>query len=126
MRNSQEQNWWKRIAHSYFGLGILSILILFFAWNVIKFAGKAEGTAKNKRIAEEKLENLHNQKNQLEGEINELSTQKGMEASIREKFGLAKEGEGLVVVVDEKSHTEGETGQESNFWNKIKNWFKRD
>ncbi len=123
MRNHQE-NWFKRVLHSYFGLALLAIFILFFAWNVIKFAEKAQETAKNKKIAQEKLTELENQKTQLSGEIDKLNTEKGVEASIRDKFGLAKDGEGLVVVVDDQSKSATAPKPPTGFWAKIKSWFK--
>lgn len=123
MRNPQDGNWFKRILHSYFGLAILAVLILFFAWSVIKFAGKAQETARNKEIAIEKLVELQKQEVQLSSEINALNTEKGTEASIREKFGLAKEGEGLIVVVDEENKTT-KINQEIGFWSFLKNLFK--
>ncbi len=123
MRNYQE-NWWKRVAHSYFSLALMAVFILFFAWSVIKFAGKAQETARNKKIAQEKLTELQKQQSQLGSDIDELNTEKGVEESIREKFGLAKDGEGLVVVVDDQNKPATQVHQKTSFWEKIKSWFK--
>ena len=55
-----------------------------------------------KKMAEEKVEALQKQKAQLSGDIDKLKTDQGVEDSIREKFGFAKPGEGMIVVVDDK------------------------
>ena len=82
-----------------------------------------EETSKNRDIAELKLVELNKNKDKLISDIENLNTDRGKEASIRDKFGLAKEGEGLIVVVDEKVNTvENETEDKNwatSLWSKI-------
>ncbi len=125
MKNFQEENIFKRIMHSTIGLIFLSAFILFFAWNVLKFAEKARETARNKNLAEEKITELQKEQSQLSGDIDKLNTEKGTEETIRTKFGLAKEGEGLIVIVDDKDQsTDQNKTQNAGFWAKIKNWLR--
>jgi len=87
---------------------LLALIVMFLAWAVIGFTGKMISTAKNKRIAEDKVLGLQTQKDKLSVDLARLETDRGVEESIREKFGLAKEGEGLIVVVEDKKEAEVE------------------
>ena len=82
-------------------LAFLGIIVLIFAWSVFGLVGKAQETTKNKKIAEDKITELQKEKSTLSLDIDKLKTDKGLEENIREKFGYAKEGEGMVVVVDD-------------------------
>lgn len=103
MRNFQEKKNFRKIMHSKIVLIILGVLVLLFIYNVIKLANKAVDTKRNREIAEKKIAELQIQKEELTKEIEKLSTEKGIEEDIREKFGLGKEGEGMIVIVDDES-----------------------
>lgn len=60
-------------------------------------------TIKNKKIAEDKVYELEQRKEKLLSDIENLNTDKGKEKVFRENFGLGKEGEGMIVVVEDKS-----------------------
>ncbi|MBI5139518.1 septum formation initiator family protein [Candidatus Nomurabacteria bacterium] len=64
--------------------------------------GKMLETSKNKKIAEAKIAELKENKFKLDRDIDKLNTNQGLEENIREKFGLVKEGENMIVIVDEK------------------------
>ena len=103
----------------------LGVVILVFAWGVLGFMGKMQETVRNKKIAEDKIAELQKQKDKLSSDIAKLKTDAGVEASIRDKFGLAKEGEGLIVVVDDKNQTATAVdSQAGGFWSWFKNLFK--
>jgi cell division protein FtsB len=93
-------------------------------WNVIGFARKAQDIVRNKNTAQEKIMTLQKQKEQLTKDIDNLNTQNGVEETIRDKFGLAKEGEGLIVVVDNQDQTPQTTLPTPTVWERIKNFFK--
>ncbi len=105
-------------------LALLGILVLFFAWNVFRFMGKMRETAKNKNIVETKITELQQIKEKLNSNIAKLKTDAGLEESIREKFGLAKEGEGMIVVVEDKNMPEVPKNPDSGWFNFFKNWFR--
>ena len=81
---------------------------------------------KYRDIAENKVTELLDKKDQLHTEINTLNTDKGKESLIREKFGLAREGEGMIVVINPKKNEEVEGNQEkqSNFFSFFNRLFK--
>lgn len=103
----------------------LGIVILISAWSVLRFWNKMEETTKNKKITEDRVATLLQQKEKLLVDINALQTDEGKERIFRENFGLAKEGEELIVVVDDKTQPEPpKTSSFSSFFSFFKNLFK--
>ena len=123
MRNFQHKRGWKNILESWPVLGLLGVLLFFFAWGVVSFFNKMEITSENAKIAQDKMTELQQQKEKLSTDISNLKTQSGVEASIREKFGLAKDGEGEIVVVDDQTPATTSQSTSGGFWNFIKNLF---
>jgi cell division protein FtsB len=124
MRNFQQKHGFRRVLESKTFLILLGAVLLVFIWNLFIFVGKMKETARNKNLAEDKLAQLETQKSQVSSEVQKLGTQEGVENAIREKFGLAKEGEGVVVVTDDNSANNTATVSKSGFWSFFKNLFK--
>lgn len=122
MRNFQQKKGWIEIIESWPVIIFLFVLVLFFAWGVMGFMGKMMATRENREVAQNRLTELENKKERLTIEIAKLETETGKEENIREKFGLAKEGEGLIVIVDDKNKIEvkeEEKGWLASFWDKL-------
>ena len=102
----------------------LSVLVLIFTYGVVGFMAKMEETSHNKEIAENKVAELERQKKELSAKIAELNTAEGKEGNIREKYGLAKEGEDLIVVIEDKNLTEVKDNPPQGFFYFLKNLFK--
>ena len=124
MRNFQEKIGIRHIMQSRLILVFLGVIILVFAWSVIQLVSKAEETAKNKNIAEDKIAELQKGKEKLSSDIAKFQTEKGIEENIREKFGLAKEGENMIVIIEDKNLPEKEEVESNGFFSFLKNWFK--
>jgi len=124
MRNFQQKRGWRNILESWPILIFLGILVLFFAWGVIGFMGKMATTRENRKIAENKVAELREEKEKLSSDINKLNTDSGIEENIREKFGLAKEGEELIVIVEDKNVLENQKASSSGFFAFFKNLFR--
>ena len=105
MRNFQEQNKWSHIMQSRPVLFILFLIVVFFLWSIIGLVSKAEETSKNKNLAEDRKQELLDKKERLTKDIEKLNTEKGIEESIRDKFGYVKQGEEMIVVVENKNPT---------------------
>lgn len=126
MRDLKRKKSLRNFLESKVTLIVLFILLLLFTWNMIGFVGKMIETKKNRDIARKKVTELTETKEKLSQDINNLNTEKGQEESIREKFGFVKEGEGVVVIVEEKKEVNEaeEEEKESKFLNFLRNWFK--
>ena len=125
MREFQEKKRRQKLIYSKFTLVILLILVLVLSratWNV--YSKKVD--SKEKRLtSEQELAYLENQQAKLLSEIEALKTQEGQEAEIRDTYRLAKEGEGLIVVVDERipEVVEEKKGVIHDFWQAWKGLF---
>lgn len=115
MRSFQKKERLKHIMQSKFFLMFLSIIILAFIYSMFSFINKMEETSKNRKIVENKIAELEKSKEKLNSDIIKLKTGKGIEESIREKFGLAKEGENMILIIDDKNSTEPQ-GKSDTSW----------
>ena len=124
MKNFQQKRVFRNILQSWPVLILLSILVLFFAWGMIGFLGKMIDTRENRKIIENKVSELEREKEKLNADIASLKTEEGIEESIREKFGLAKEGEGMIVIVEDQNPPTESDGSSGGFFNFFWNLFK--
>jgi cell division protein FtsB len=124
MRNLQQKNGWRNILQSKPILTVFGILILFFAYNILGFWNKMQETEKNKKIVEDKITALEQQKEKLSFDINSLNTNEGKEKLFRENFGLAKDGEDTIVIVEDKNPPVPPKPASGGFFGFLKNLFK--
>jgi len=127
MRSFQQKRGFRNILQSKPVLALLGILVLVFASGVIGFMGKMQVTIENRKIAENKLAELEKEKIKLSSDIAKLKTDSGVEESIRSKFGLAKEGESEIIIVEDKTTPEPVKEDSGGFFSSLmfwKNWFK--
>lgn len=122
MRNFQQKRGWRNIIESWPVIILLCLFLAVFTWGVVGFMGKMSATRENRRVAENKLAELQSERTRLSTEIANLKTERGVEENIREKFGLGKEGEDLIVVVDDQTKpVEAPVAQGwfASFWDKL-------
>ena len=125
MKSFQKNNRLSDVMQSKTSLVILGIIILVFAYSMFSFLNKMIETSKNKKIVQDKIAELQKSKEKLNLDINKLKTEKGVEENIREKFGLAKDGENMILVVDDQTNKQTEQKAEAvSFWSFFKNLFK--
>jgi cell division protein FtsB len=88
---------------------------------------KNNETSKKKALALETIETLRKRQEVLDENISKLGTEEGIEASIRDKYQVAKAGEGVITIVDEQPKAEDSTvaTHSSGFWGFIKKIFSR-
>ncbi len=73
------------------------------------------------------LQKLTNRQKELAKSVEYMKTEKGIEAEIRSKFRVAKEGEMLAIIVDEDSSPVSKVATSSTpygFWSKFFNLFR--
>jgi cell division protein FtsB len=125
MSKFQEKNRWKDILQSKPVLILFGIVIVFFIWNVFNLMSRMQETIKNRKIEEDKIAELKQRESNLSANIANLKTEKGVEENIREKYGLVKEGEGVIIVVEDKDKNNAPPKEEPNkFISFLKNLFK--
>jgi len=125
MLEFQEKRKLKRLIYSRVTLVVFIIIFAFLlkaVWDVYK---KQAITRDNLAKTAAVYEGLRAREEMLSSEIERLKTESGTEEEIREKYGLVKPGEEVLVIVD-GDEVVGSTpvSSGSNFWQKIVNWFK--
>lgn len=124
MANFQAKSRSRRLMESTPMLFVFALILIIFTWNVASLLGKMNQVVKNREVAETRLTQLANTKARLEADIALLATDEGIEETIREKYGLGKEGERLVVVVEDKNPADQSAEQQGSFTSFFKNLFK--
>lgn len=90
-------------------LGVLFIVALLFAHGVWGVYTKAYLASERRTHAESELEELLEKQESLTEGIRRLETERGIEEEIREKYRMVKEGEEMVVIIDEVGTQEEQT-----------------
>jgi cell division protein FtsB len=125
MMEFQEKIRVRRLLYSKLTLAVLVILIGFLGnalWGVYK---KQSLTRDNLDKTAATFDSLQAREKMLSSEIDRLKTVKGTEQEIREKYGLIKPGEEVIVVVDDGADPASVTAPSgASFWQKVKDWLK--
>ena len=103
----------------YFLAALLALLIVWLCWLLVSIVRKEEIARSAVTATKAELDTLQSRKEVLEGNIAELNTPRGEEATYRETYGVAKPGEGVIIVVPAKEST---STPELSWWEKVKNW----
>ncbi len=104
-------------------LGITAFLAVLIVWLSFLVAG----IYRKERIAQQavadtraELAALSARQASLSGTVDDLETERGQEASLRETYGVAKPGEDVIVVVPDKDLP---PPPQPTFWDKVKDFF---
>jgi len=125
MRNFERNRRSKNLLESKPVLLLLGIIVLVFAWSVWRFSHKMTETSRNKTTIQAKTETLREQKATLLADIQKLATDRGKEEFFRENFGLARVGEEVVIIVEEKNlPPEPKQNSFSGFFSFLRNLFR--
>jgi cell division protein FtsB len=113
--------------HSPLALVLLFLILVYFAYRIVDLVKKERETANEKELILNRINDLQTRKTSLDSGIAKLETQEGKEEIIRDKYQVAKDGEKMVIIVDDnKSSSTGTQAEVVNhgFWNWIKKVFK--
>ena len=128
MLEYQSKQKWKKKLYSrpvFFLLILLTIVTLRGAWNLYAKQSESE---KNLIEVRRQVEELRNREAELVDGIRRLETPDGVEEEIRKKFSVVREGERMVVLVDEEASAtpvvEKEKGFFRRMWEEVTGIFK--
>lgn len=111
------------------GLKACGVLVLLLVTAVLSHAAwgmytKMAEASQGQEEAESQLASLQAQQEGVSNTLGELSTQRGVETQMRERYGVAKPGEGEIdIVADEHASTTATTTPES-WWQRLFKVFK--
>ena len=92
---------------------------VFFASNMVTLIRKNNDTKLLKEQSSRELQELQTRQQRLESDIASLKSERGQEEIIRENFQVTKEGEGVVVIIDDTQKPEELEKKEKSFFQKI-------
>mgnify|MGYP001575990814 CR=1 FL=1 len=127
MLEFQEKRKIRQILYSRPMLVVLSVIVAVALVSSYKMYGKVKETSDNRDIAERAQNMLVTKENELENHLGDLKTTRGIEEEIRKKFRVVKEGESVIIVVEDKENTASAIESGSRFqplWDRIKLWLK--
>ena len=107
-----------------FYIGVIGLLMLLFltvvavkaAWGMY---GKFSAASQSSMVAQQELTLLQTQEAQVRTAVEELSTPRGVEAQIRQRYGVAKPGEGEIRIVHDASTSSAQASPQGNVFVRI-------
>lgn len=93
----------QKILYSRLTVALLAVVVFFLGFSVYSVFEKKQQAQSQANIAEQETKTLLLRKAKTQTEIENLQTDEGIEEILRNKYRAAKDGEGLVVVVDRTS-----------------------
>jgi len=78
----------------------LLILAISASWGVWNIYHKDRESARLNKEAQTQLADLRTRQTKLEADLGRLQTNRGVEAALRAQYGLGRDGEGLIVIVE--------------------------
>jgi len=100
---------------------VLALLVIWLVFLNISIFHKEEIARDAAHSTQEQLSSLSSREKTLQANINELSTERGQEATLRDTFGVARPGEGVIIVVPTQAAT---TTPPQTFWQKWFGWLR--
>ncbi len=103
------------------GLVIITGFMVVAVWNIYV---KARDTQLKLDKTTSAYEELHLRELELTASTEGMKTSFGVESEIRDKYGLVREGEEVVVIIDDKNkEDENDSKAGESWWQKIKDLF---
>lgn len=96
-------------------LAVVAIVALRAAWNMYEKFAEA-GVARE--AAEGELEKLQRREEEVKATVVRLSSERGIEAAVRERFGVARPSEGEIRIVRDESAQE-DVSEKKTFWQQL-------
>ena len=81
---------------------ILLVITLFVIWSAYVRYDIASEMADRREVMEQEAQELQDRKDSLKTQVDYLSDERGIEAEMRRQFDVAKEGETVVVIVEDE------------------------
>ena len=112
--------------HSPLALFILFAAVVFFSYNIVDLTKKAKETSEKKSLILDEIKYLQNKSDTLNKEITVLETDFGKEEELREKLPYTREGEKMVVIVEEEENEKPVATEEVSSFDRFWSIFKRE
>ncbi len=112
----------RRFMYSPLTFIVFAGFIIMSAWNTWDMYQKSHKTAVLLEKTKEAYSDLENREAFLDSKIESLSTDVGVEAEIRDRFGVAKVDEEVIVILSDEKDTPL-SNESQSIWSRMKGWF---
>lgn len=120
MREFQQRRSWKKFFRSRYMIAILAILVILVGHGVWNAYGRYERSKEALEMLEREYTQLSDRKERALSATLALSSDDGLERELRSTYGLVREGENLIVIVDPRGDDADDTAVvESTWWEKL-------
>lgn len=99
-RRIKKERFFSRVVNSPFTYIFLFGLLFLFSYSAINTYKKSRIAKERTRQVERELVRLLNQEEDLKSALNDMNTSFGVEKALREKFGIVKEGEKSIILLN--------------------------
>ena len=120
--------WWKKPGYTRLVLAFLVLLCILMAMSVFNRFTIERDMAARRATVEAELSELKDRQATLEAKVEYLREERGVEAEIRKHFDVAKEGEQVVVLLEDErqesdeSSTVAAEGERQSWWRSLLPW----
>lgn len=111
-RRVRKERFLSKCIRSPFSYIVLLALCLIFSISALSTYKKSKIAQEKTRYVEEHLRDLNQQEDSLRASLHDMNTPFGIEKSLREKFGIIKQGETAVIILDPLPQEEEEEQRE--------------
>lgn len=120
----RKKSLWKSVWYSRVTLFLLLVLMVAL-YGPVYARFVAERDAAARRVAEEKeLQAAEIRKQELESKVSELKEDSGAERDIRRRFDVAREGETVVILLEDENRNETQIVSTTTSTNQTKSWWQ--
>jgi cell division protein FtsB len=112
----QGKNKRKNLLYFRIGLGFLGVFVIFLLNSVWDVYSKSRLAGVNREITEKKLVELKERQAMLKKNLEQLSSEQGVEEKIREDLSVVKDNEKVITIITEEATT---TNTDKSFWSEL-------
>ena len=102
MLEFQDKKMFRRVLYSRVTFVLFFIICVFVGRAAVSMYKSDSLTGEKRKIAEEELMTVKTRENALKAQVISLKTERGVEEELRKKFRVVKNGEGVIIVVDQE------------------------
>ncbi len=116
----------RKMAYSKIVSVCLIVVCAMLVNGLFNIYGKARESLDRKNFSAQSLLKLNNREEKLRREIERLDTRVGLEEELRSRYSFSKEGERVIVIIDENNTSEmASTSDEKTLTDRATSWIKR-
>lgn len=126
MREFEERRKTRKLLHSRYAIAALFVIVVLVSrgvWSAYDKYRKSSEVAERMRT---ELSSLKQKESTLSASLSELDTPEGKEREVRDRFGAVKEGERLIILLDDEPTSTPVSSDDDGIWDRIKALFSRD